>query len=330
MSADSSTVHSELKGHFHRVKATQLLDGRDEQAGTGAFFPESRRDLRVRVPACNLRDLLGTFILLSWLLASAALAEDVSRQALPPSRSHPGRQLFAANCAACHGLDGRGAERAPDIATRREVQRLSDAALFRIIQAGVPGTGMPGFGALGASKNRDIVRYLRILQGRHLEAAVQGNPQSGKTLFFETAGCSQCHMINGEGGFIGSDLTNYAQTHPANEIRQIITHPDQFLGPRARITAVTTADGKQYEGIIRNEDNFSLQLQSEDGAFHFFQKSEVKRAETGPKSLMPSDYSSRLTGQQLNDLISYLISLGQAASSASQQTVQGRKRSSRH
>jgi hypothetical protein len=45
---------------------------------------------------------------------------------------------------------------------------------------------------------------------------------------------------------------------------------------------------------------------------------------------MPLDYSSRLTGQQLNDLISYLISLGQPSSSGTQKPVQDRQRSNKH
>jgi len=36
-----------------------------------------------------------------------------------------GRQTFAASCASCHGLDGRGSERAPDIADRPDVRELS-------------------------------------------------------------------------------------------------------------------------------------------------------------------------------------------------------------
>jgi cytochrome c oxidase cbb3-type subunit III len=328
MSADSSTVHRKLKGYFHRVKPSGSCNDRDERPGIGAAaFPITRPSLRLPLQFRNLRDFLAIVVVLGWVLASSAPAEDVSQKTSHNSTSHPGRQLFSANCAACHGLDGRGGERAPDIATRKEVQRLSDPELLHLIEAGVPGTGMPGFHSLGKSKSRDIVRYLRTLQGRQSEVAVQGNPQFGKTLFFGIAGCSQCHMIKGEGGFIGSDLANYAQTHSANEIREIITHPDQYLGARARITIVTTHDGKQHEGIIRNEDNFSLQLQSEDGAFHFFQKSEVERAEQQPKSLMPSDYSSRLTGLQLNDLISYLIRLGQQNDSGAKQTVQDRKHS---
>jgi cytochrome c oxidase cbb3-type subunit 3 len=289
-----------------------IARGRNGSTGIGTSFLATRVSLsclRPRSLGKSGGESLKIIIALSWILVSSLPGEENSRTTSHDSTSYPARHLFASNCAACHGLDGRGGERAPDIATRREVQRLSDAALLRVIEAGVPGTGMPGFRSLGNAKIRAIMRHLRSLQGRQSKIVVAGNPQSGEALFFGTAGCAQCHMINGVGGFIGSDLTNYAQTQSANEIREVITRPDQYLGSRARLTTVTTRDGRQYEGIVRNDDNFSLQVQSQDGAFHLFMKSEVQRIEQQGKSLMPTDYGSRLSTQQLDDLSSYLISL---------------------
>ena len=62
-------------------------------------------------------------------------------------------------------LDGRGGERAPNIAQNREVQRLSDPELMRIVREGVPGTGMPAFHSLASSEVKAVVAYLRSLQG---------------------------------------------------------------------------------------------------------------------------------------------------------------------
>ncbi len=65
--------------------------------------------------------------------------------------------------------------------------------------------------------------------------------------------------------------------------------------------------GAQYTGRVRNEDNFSVQLQSLDGTFHFFSKSDINKIQTNAQSLMPSDYGARLNPHELNDVISYLI-----------------------
>jgi len=73
---------------------------------------------------------------------------------------------------------------------------------------------------------------------------------------------------------------------------------------------VTTKDGNRQRGIARNEDNFSLQMQAMDVSFHLFRKSELRSIEYQPRSLMPADYDSRLSRQELDDLVSYLMSLG--------------------
>src|SRR5580700_12099550 len=60
------------------------------------------------------------------------------------AKSPEGKQAFVARCGICHGLDGRGGEHAPAIATGAAVQ-LSDADVERILQSGIPSKGMPSF-----------------------------------------------------------------------------------------------------------------------------------------------------------------------------------------
>jgi cytochrome c oxidase cbb3-type subunit III len=217
-----------------------------------------------------------------------------------------GARLFAATCASCHGLDGRGGERAPDIAQRQEVQRLSDAQLVGIVQEGVPGTGMPAFHSLRTSQIQALVAYLRTLQGRNKTQTLPGDPERGRLAFVKT-GCSECHMVAGSGGFLASDLSSYGHSHSEDEIRSAITRPNQ--GVEARTATVKTRDGHSYSGRVRNEDNFSLQLQGLDGTFYFLAKSDLAEISYSPQSLMPSDYGTRLSAKDVNDIISYLIKL---------------------
>jgi putative heme-binding domain-containing protein len=204
-------------------------------------------------------------------------------------------------------LDGRGGERAPDIATRAAAQRRSDAAIARIIGAGIPSAGMPAFPTLDDSALHSLVAYLRFLQGKTGVAKLPGNPARGKSLFFGKARCSQCHTLAGTGGFIASDLSSYARTRAPEEIRQAIVNPNS-VSRAAVATVVTTRDGYKYSGAARNEDNFSLQLQTPDGAFHLFLKSEVASVARDSISLMPPDYASTLSVEELNDLIAFLVS----------------------
>jgi cytochrome c oxidase cbb3-type subunit III len=225
--------------------------------------------------------------------------------------SSRGQRVFASNCAACHGLDGTGTQRAPNIVSSAQAQKLSAEEIHRIVSDGVAGTGMPAFRSLGEPKIKAVTSYLRTLQGKNEISAPSGNPQNGKAIFFAAGGCSGCHMVAGSGGFIGPDLSTYAQTHSADQIRSAITDPDQRT-QQGLVTAIET-DGRRWEGIVRNEDNFSLQLQSLDGTFHFFSKADLKAIERTSGSIMPANYGLKLSKTQIDDLISYLWSVRKTA-----------------
>jgi cytochrome c oxidase cbb3-type subunit III len=221
-----------------------------------------------------------------------------------------GSMLFASNCGSCHGSDGRGGEHAPDIATAPDMQRLDDSDLIAIAKNGVPGAGMPAFGWLGQEKLTALVQYLRTLQGRQLDIKLPGNPKGGETLFFGRARCSECHMVNGKGGFIGSDLSLYGADENAGQIRRVILDPERNLPPQKKATTVVTHTGQKFTGMLKVDDNFSVSIQTMDGDFHFFQKSQLTHIDLGSHSLMPVNYGSMLNDEQINDLVSYLLHVG--------------------
>jgi cytochrome c oxidase cbb3-type subunit III len=226
-----------------------------------------------------------------------------------PSPAQPGGQrLYQANCARCHGLDAHGGEHAPNIATVQRVRQLPDADLLRTIRDGLPGAGMPAFGErLNSEELSAIAGYLRTLQGEQKTISLPGNPETGERLFFSKAACAECHMIAGKGGFIAADLSAFAATRSIEQIREAILDPNENLDLRHAIALVVTKDSHKYIGVVRNEDNSSMQLQTRDGVFHLFNKSTLASLTRQEKSWMPDDYGSRFSPTDVNDLISYLI-----------------------
>ncbi|HKT86898.1 MAG TPA: c-type cytochrome [Candidatus Sulfotelmatobacter sp.] len=223
------------------------------------------------------------------------------------STADQGKQILASNCASCHGIDGKGSERAPNITDSPYMRQLSDAQLKDIISNGIPGTGMPAFHSLSDSLISDLIAYLRSGGGAGDAAKLPGTPKNGKAIFFAQAGCSKCHMIAGQGGFIASDLTEYARTHSVDQVREAILGSSS-AEKRTKLATAVLRNGKKYVGRVRNEDNFSVQLQSLDGTFHFIARSELKKIDYDPQPMMPASIGSSLTASELNDLISYLLS----------------------
>ena len=230
-----------------------------------------------------------------------------------PRAVDPGPQQFQANCAGCHGADGKGGDKGPSIATLPSVVALSEVELIKIVRDGTP-AGMPSFERLGDAEITAVVQYLRTLQGKTAVSDTEelpGDPVVGRVLFFGKAQCSNCHMVNtagvGKGGFIASDLTGYGADHSAKAIKQAIVQPDTPLDPASRVVEVKTKTGQKLIGVVRSEDNFNLALQTEDGRYHFLTRSSLAEVKYNNYSLMPHDYGTRLTSKDLDDLVSFLI-----------------------
>lgn len=215
-----------------------------------------------------------------------------------------GKGVFEVKCATCHGLDGLGGEHAPDIIRRPDVKAFSDGAWLKLIHEGIPEEGMPGFPSLGGEDTHALVAYLRFLQGKSAGSSVPGDPARGRDLFFGKAGCSACHQIGSRGQFVVGDLGGFARDHSEGEIRDAILRPAG--APQETVTAVAR-DGGRFSGMIRNEDNASLQLQDGEGRFYLLMKSSLVSVQRKIGDPMPVDYGQRLSSAELDDLVGYIF-----------------------
>ena len=233
-----------------------------------------------------------------------ALRKNEEEQATTSS----GKRIFSSTCAGCHGLDARGGERAPTIAGSAHVRRLSDPELADLISNGISGTGMPPFHSLSAVEVRDLVGYIRRLEGDSDARTLPGDANRGENIFFGKGECSNCHAIAGKGGFIGPDLSTYGSRISAGAIREALLAANRPIPQGYKWATALTTDGQRIEGIIRNEDNFTVQLLTLDGSFHFFDRKNLRKIEYSDRSLMPTNYGERLTRSELDDLVGYLMS----------------------
>lgn len=226
----------------------------------------------------------------------------------------PGAPQYARYCAACHGLDAKGGDKAPALVGPRSVTPRSDAELLRVIEDGTT-QGMPPFGQIGSANLALLVQYLRALAGQRQapaapSPATAAEVAAGRALFFGTAGCARCHIVQGHGGFLGPDLTSYGRNRTVDAIEHAIVAPDNPLAPSAQVVTVTTRSGAVYTGALRNEDAFNLDLQTPDGRYHFFPLSTLNKVVYSDHSFMPHDYQSRLTPPQLTAIASFLEDAG--------------------
>ena len=260
----------------------------------------------MRIPA--QRRITATLLGFAAILACPWLqGQEAAPQNRPETSPALGKRTYGSACTGCHGLDGRGTERAPNIANSAKIRDLSNAEIAKIISNGLPEGGMPAFRSLTAVQVRSIVAYLRTLGGDGAATSFPGDPNRGQELFFGKAACSSCHAISGQGGFLGPDLTSSDYLLSAKDILDAIVKPNRIVRAGYKRAVVTTQSGEKVQGLVRNEDNFSVQLQDENGAYHLFQRSDLQNFEYLTQPLMPTDYGTRLTPVELNDLVSFLM-----------------------
>lgn len=283
----------------------------------------TRKSWGCRVNGVKRFRLVALAFVASTLAAGAFFVSPAAGQAPPDERptrppdAAKGKTLFDTNCSTCHGVDARG-EDGPDL--RGVPASLGDPAVENIIRRGIPGTAMAGFYLISATGAADIVSYLKTLNVSEAPATSTGDPQKGEAVF-KSSGCTTCHMIDGEGGSIGPDLTRIGSERGPTNLK------DRLLDPAANLPQVggggmmgnswtqylmfraVEKDGHVVEGIRMGEDSFTIVLKDATGKFHGLRKPDLRSLEKEPgKSIMPS-FKGTLSDEQLDDLVAYLLTL---------------------
>ncbi|MGH9627269.1 MAG: c-type cytochrome [Bryobacteraceae bacterium] len=249
---------------------------------------------------------------LLWLLALSGfplhLYGQQERSKAPRSAAdiQAGSRIFRSHCAECHGLKGEGG-RGPDL-TRGDFRHgSSDQALFRTISLGVQGTQMPGI-YFDEKQVWQIVAFVRSLNAGPRAEALRGDAARGAELFRGKGGCSECHMVAGEGGRLGPDLTYVGSMRTPRHLHESLTDPGKEVLYEYWIVRFMDKSGNRNSGIRLNEDAYSIQLLDMKEQLHSISKQDLREWKVLKESLMPG-YAGALSGSERDDLVAYLSTL---------------------
>lgn len=216
-----------------------------------------------------------------------------------------GRKLYAGRCGHCHGQSGEGG-RGAVLNTGSFHRGGSDRDLFLIIRNGIPNTEMPGTFSLAEVEVWRIVAYVKQLGRQGAADPITGDPAAGARIY-RNSGCGQCHTIDGQGGWLGPDLTDIGAKRAFRHLRESIVNPSADIPLDFRTVEVIGKTGNSVAGIHLNEDEYSIHLRDMSGHLRSFMKSELAEIRLSRQSLMPA-YSS-LARVDLKNLVAYLSSL---------------------
>ena len=216
-----------------------------------------------------------------------------------------GYRVYSSTCVQCHGAYGDGIS---GVDLRRGVFRraASDEDLARTVTNGVPGAGMPPF-KLEPAELAGIVAFIRA--GFDQTASVRvGDVARGRAVFDGKGGCAACHRLQGHGALNAPDLSGVGLTRTVGALQRSLLDPTSAMVSANRPLTAVTKGGETIEGRRLNEDTHTVQMLDSRGRLRSLAKADLRSLAYGAASPMPS-YASRLTSDEIADLIGFLASL---------------------
>lgn len=141
---------------------------------------------------------------------------------------------------------------------------------------------------------------------------VNRNLEQGKIMFAATL-CNSCHMMRGEGGGIGPDLTQLGTRFSTDDMLEHIIDPNKEVSDQYAAMVFTMKDGSSVLGRLTNEDTEKYYISQNPFAPEVIReipKKEIASTKYSRISLMMPGLINRLNAEELKDLMAYLMSGG--------------------
>jgi putative heme-binding domain-containing protein len=253
----------------------------------------------------NWLSVCGAALLLSVVCAFMGRAQDRAVTYAPADIRY-GAQIYAAQCAACHGANGTQIG-GVDLGGGQLRRASSDQDLRAVLANGIPGTAMPPF-RLDPSEVTAIVAYIRNMRNFDSHAGNLGDANRGRAWFEGAGGCTSCHRVNGKGPRVAPDLSEIGALRSADFLQRKLLDANGTMLPVNRSVRAVTKDGKVINGRRLNEDTYSVQLIDDQEHLLSLDKANLREFTVLTTSTMPS-YKDKMSDQEMADLIAYLLTL---------------------
>jgi putative membrane-bound dehydrogenase-like protein len=184
----------------------------------------------------------------------------------------------------------------------RQIADLKDEALTAKLEAA---WGKVGGAALGPEMAKmaeeEHAKWKKILTPDFLKGA---DRSAGRVLY---AGlCGQCHVLFGEGGKIGPELTGSNRAN-LEYILENVTNPNALIGADYELHVFALKDGRSVSGMVRKETDTAFTVQTIT-AEEVVAKAEIAERSRPGFSMMSMGLFSALSNEQVRDLVAYLAS----------------------
>jgi putative heme-binding domain-containing protein len=152
-----------------------------------------------------------------------------------------------------------------------------------------------------AADKKELIEKLK----KQLDAPTlaKANLSQGRMLF--TAVCGACHVMYGQGGKLGPDLTGSGRAN-IDYLLENIADPSGVVRADFRMSLLTLKDGRSLSGVIAETTDKTLTLRTLTETLTL-ERAEITKTETSPMSMMPEGLLLAFQPEQIRDLIAYLM-----------------------
>ena len=155
----------------------------------------------------------------------------------------------------------------------------------------------------GTSKDSQvsIAKYKSMLRPAVLKKADLAN---GRRIYDAT--CASCHVLFGEGGKVGPDITGSNRAN-LDYVLENLLDPSAVLGKDYRMTIILTLDGRVVSGLVEKETDSAITLRTINDSV-VVAKDDIDDRRLSELSVMPERQLDQLKPNEVRDLIGYLAS----------------------
>jgi cytochrome c oxidase cbb3-type subunit 3 len=239
--------------------------------------------------------------------ASQRPPQTATPQTYPAEQVLAGQTRFSAQCGFCHGRDTAGGETGPDLTRSQLVaEDVRGDRIGPLLRAGRVDKGMPAFdlseadlGAIVAFIHDEKTKAESLGGGRRSVDVADlqtGNAEQGR-LYFNGAGCTNCHSVSP-----GGDLAGIASRVQGLQLLQRMLYPS--------VRSATAAAKVTVSGPVAARDEFSIAMMDSSGARRSWSTKDVKFTVDDPLSAH-FDQLGKYTDNDMHNVYAYLMTLRQ-------------------
>jgi putative membrane-bound dehydrogenase-like protein len=154
--------------------------------------------------------------------------------------------------------------------------------------------------SLDADKQKAVAKIRALVES----TGDQVDLSRGKAVFAKV--CGQCHILFGEGGKIGPELTG-SNRRDLNYLLENIMDPSAVMAKEYQPWIVQTVDDQVVTGLLKQSSANSIKLQTATDEVVIY-NGDIAQKKQSKTSMMPSDLLTPLSEVEIQSLIAYLRS----------------------